>query len=140
MKNTLKKILVILAAALMLVSLVSCGNKADGIKKAFEKDGWTVETVNTENKVVNGLLSAILSNEQMEDIADYELIYCNKNYVNNAVIIKFPSAGDVKDFLTVEDSEGNKNTDLYDAANEAGKINGNCYLVVGGDDAKELFK
>ncbi len=140
MKNTMKKILVVLMAALMLVSLVSCGDKSGSIKKAFEKDEWTVKTVKADDTGVKALLEILLTDEQMEEVDKYELILCNKNIVKTALIIKFPGSGDVKEFLTVEDKDGNKNTKAYDDAKEKGWINGNCLLLTLDSDAKELFK
>jgi len=42
--KALKRILVFLTATVLLLSLVSCGDKSAAIKKEFEKDGWTVRT------------------------------------------------------------------------------------------------
>jgi uncharacterized lipoprotein YehR (DUF1307 family) len=139
MKN-ITRILAILSALVLLVSLVSCGDKSGAIKKAFEEDGWTVTTVNTENSTAKTVLSLFLTEEQIEDAAEYEIIWCNKSIVKNAVVIKFPSSGDIKTFLTVEDSEGKKDTKAYDEAKANGMINGNCLLITADSDAKELFK
>ena len=139
MKN-ITRILAILSALVLLVSLVSCGDKSGAIKKAFEEDGWTVTTVNTDNSTAKTVLSLFLTEEQIEDAAKYEIIWCNKSIVKNAVVIKFPSSGDIKTFLTVEDSEGKKDTKAYDEAKANGMINGNCLLITADSDAKELFK
>ena len=139
MKN-ITRILAILSALVLLVSLVSCGDKSGAIKKAFEEADWTVTTVNTENSTVKTVLSLFLTEEQIEDAAEYEIIWCNKSIIKNAVVIKFPSSGDIKTFLTVEDSEGKKDTKAYDEAKANGMINGNCLLITADSDAKELFK
>ena len=139
MKN-ITRILAILSALVLLVSLVSCGDKSGAIKKAFEEDGWTVTTVNTDNSTAKTVLSLFLTEEQIEDAAEYEIIWCNKSIIKNAVVIKFPSSGDIKTFLTVEDSEGKKDTKAYDEAKANGMINGNCLLITADSDAKELFK
>ena len=81
-----------------------------------------------------------LTDEQIEKADDYEIILCNKNIVKNAIVIKFPSAGDVKTFLTVEDSDGKANTEAFENAKKNGMINGNCLLITADSDAKELFK
>ena len=138
--KALKRILVFLTATVLLLSLVSCGDKSAAIKKEFEKDGWTVTTAKADDGAVKAVLSLILTEEQIEKAADYEIILCTKNYIKSAVIIKLPSANDVKDFLTIEDKDGNKNTDIYDSAKENGTINGNCILITLDSDAKELFK
>ena len=54
-------------------------------------------------------------------------------------VIKFPSAGDLKDFLTVE-KDGEKDTSMYDEAKDDGTINGNCLLITAGSEAKDIFK
>ena len=136
--KTMKRILVFLTAALLVLSLASCGDKSGSIKKAFEGEGYTVTTVDTSNSIVKGLLDAVLNDDQMDDLSKYELILCTKGF-DNAVIIKFPNSGDLKDFLTVEDKDGNKNTALYDEAKDDGKINGNCLLIVGSSTAKDIF-
>lgn len=135
----MKKVLVFLTAALLVLSLASCGDKSASIKKAFEGEGYTVKTVDTSNSTVNTLLDAVLNDDQMEDLAEYELILCTKGF-DVAVIVKFPGSGDIKDFLTVEDSDGKKDTTLYDEAKDEGRINGNCLLLVGGNTAEEIFK
>ena len=136
----MKRILVALTALVLLVSLVSCGDKSGAIKKAFEDDGWTVKTVKADDAGVEVILSLLLTDEQIEKADDYEIILCNKNIVKNAIVIKFPSAGDVKTFLTVEDSDGKANTEAFENAKKNGMINGNCLLITADSDAKELFK
>ena len=54
--------------------------------------------------------------------------------------MKFPGAGDLKSFLTVEDKDGKKDTSAYDKAKEDGYINGNCWLLTLSSDAKDIFK
>ncbi len=138
--KTMKRILVIFTAVILLLSMVSCGDKSGAIKKAFEDDGWTVKTVKADDTGVKVVLEILLTDEQIEKAADYEIIFCNKNIIKNAVVIKFPSAGDIKAFLTVEDKDGKKDTTAYDKAKEEGMINGNCLLITVDSDAKELFK
>jgi len=138
--KSMKRILVILTALVLLVSLVSCGDKSGAIKKAFENDGWTVKSVKADDSTVKTVLSLLLTEEQIEKADDYEIIWCNKNLVKNAVVIKFPSAGDIKGFLTVKDSDGKDNTKAYEEAKENGMINGNCLLITVDSDAKNLFK
>lgn len=138
MKNTLKNLLALALAALMLVSLVACGDKASSIKKAFEKEGYEVETVNSDSTLVSILLAG-LSEEQKNDLSKYELIYCHKGLVGDtALIIKFPNSGDLKNFLTVE-KDGKKDTSAYDTAKEKGYIKGNCYLITLSDNCKNIF-
>lgn len=137
--NNLKRILVLLTALVLVFSLASCGDKSAAIKKAFEKEGWTVTTVNTEDTGVKTVLKIMLTDEQIEKVSEYEIIFCAKSITKSAVVIKFPSAGDVKDFLTVE-KDGKKDSSAYDQAKKDGNINGNCLLISLSSDAKEIFK
>ncbi|MBR2721451.1 MAG: hypothetical protein IKC31_05365 [Clostridia bacterium] len=135
MKKTLKTLLVLLTATLLVFSLVSCGDKSAAIKKAFEKEGYEFSTVDAENPVVQMLLDE----DALENVKDYELIVAKKG-LDSAVIIKFPNAGAVKDYLTVEDKDGKKDTSKYDEAKEKGLINGNCIIFALTDSPKEIFK
>lgn len=138
MKNALKKILVVLMATMLVLSLASC-DKSKSIKKDFEDAGYTVSTVDTNNDTAKGILKLLLSDEQIEKVGEYELILCTNGILNTAIIIKFPSSGELKDFLTTEDSDGKKDTSAYDKAKEDGKINGNCLLITSSSDAKDVF-
>lgn len=138
MKTMLKKLALIALAALMVVSLVSC-DKSNAVKKAFEKEEYNVSTVDSENALIKGLLTAALNEEQMKELSEYELILAQKG-LSIALIVKFPGAGDLKAFLTVEDKDGKKDTSAYDKAKEDGYINGNCWLLTLSSDAKDIFK
>ena len=144
MKKFVKSLLVLALAGLMMLSMVSCGDKSGSIKKAFEKEGFTVTTVDATNSTAKGLLTILLSQEQMEKAAEYEIILCTKEGILNvgatAAIIKFPSAGELKDFLTVENSDGKKDTSAYDKAIENGTINGNCMIFTASSSSNDIFK
>lgn len=138
----MKKFLKVLSTALLVVvfALAFAGcDKSGSIKKAFENEGYTVAVVDAENSGVAALIGSSLTKEQQEELAKYEIIYCSKS-INVAVIIKCGSEGELKDFLTTEDSEGNKDASAYDSAKENGYINGNCYLITVSSAAKEIFK
>lgn len=138
----MKKLLKVLSAAILVVVLAfafaGC-DKSGSVKKAFENEGYTVSVVDAENSGVASLISGSLTKEQQEELAKYEIIYCSKA-LNVAVVIKCGSEGELKDFLTTEDSEGKKDTSAYDKAKENGYINGNCYLITLSSAAKEIFK
>lgn len=134
MKNVLKTLLALSLACLMLVSLVSC-DKSGSIKKAFEKEGYTVTVVNADNENIQTLLSLLLNEEQVKEVSKYELIYCQPeglvNVLNNALVIKFSDSSAMKEFL---------GEDSYKNASENGIVNGNCLILTAGSGAKEIFK
>ncbi len=139
MKKFFKTIASFFAALLMVFGLASC-DKSGSIKKAYEKADYKVEVVDTNNSLVKGMLSEMLTEDQMKDAEKYEVIYASKGLTNMAIVMKFPSSGDVKDFYTVEDKDGKKDTSAYDKAKEDGNIKGNCVLFVSTGDAKDIFK
>ncbi len=134
MKKTLKTLLVLLTAALLVFSLASC-DKSGSIKKAFEKEGYEISTVDAEDPTVQ----LLLSKDQLEDVKDYEIIVAKKGLAS-AIIIKFPGSGDVKDFYTTEDKDGKKDTSKYEEAKEDGYINGNCVIITLSENAVEIFE
>lgn len=141
MKHILKSVLALSLALVMLLALVSC-DKSSAVKKAFEKEEYTVKTLSasdlTDNTTVKEILkTAGLTDEQIEKLSKYEVIFVNKGF-SNGLIIKFPGSGDVKSFLTVE-KDGKDDTSAYDKAKEDGRINGNC-LFLGTSNAKDIFK
>ena len=73
MKN-FKRALVLLVALVLVFSLTSC-DKSESIKRAFEKEGWSVKTVNADDSGVKTVLKLLLSDKQIEDLADYEIIW-----------------------------------------------------------------
>ena len=142
MKHILKSVLALSLALVMLLALVSC-DKSSAVKKAFEKEEYTVESVSTEklndSETIKGILKdAGLTDEQVKDLANYEVIFVFKDLTKAGLIIKFPGSGDVKSFLTVE-KDGKDDTSAYDKAKEDGRINGNC-LFLGTSSAKDIFK
>lgn len=121
MKN-LKKFVTVLTMALVIavmsIGLVACGKSAS-IKKAFEKEGYTVTTVKADddNTLVKTLYSA--ADEDGKKILDKsELILVNKSLLSG-IVVKFPSTSDLKDYLG----------DNYDKTVEAGLVNGDCVLL-----------
>ncbi|MDE6585589.1 MAG: hypothetical protein K2K80_02795 [Clostridia bacterium] len=141
MKKFISAISIALLTVILAFTLAGC-DKSGAIEKAYEDNGYTVKiTTTAENATVKNLISTILTEEQKKEIDKYALIYASKLLPpEGVVIIKFGSSGDLKDFLTIEDKDGNKDTSAYDAAKDAGHINGNCYFIVGGKDALNIFK
>ena len=141
MKKFISAISMALLTVILAFTLAGC-DKSGAIEKAYEDAGYNVTVTTTkENSTVKGLLAKVLNEDQQKEIDKYAIIYANKNLVDNVVIIKFGSSGDLKDFLTVEDKDGNKDTTAYDKAKDNGYINGNCYLILGyTKESLEIFK
>lgn len=141
MKNILKSVLALSLTLVMLLALVSC-DKSSAVKKAFEKEEYTVTSLKssemTDNEIVKGILKeAGMTDDQIKELASYEIILVSKK-LSNGLIIKFPGSGDVKSFLTVK-KDDKDDTSAYDKAKEDGRINGNC-LFIGTSSAKDIFK
>lgn len=144
MKSVLMKIACATLACLLLFALAGCAaDKSEAVEKAFTDEGYSVSKAEADNETVQGLLSLLLNEEQRESVSEYEIMLCVPdgllNIANSAIVIKFPSAGDLKDFLTVE-KDGKKDTSMYDEAKDDGTINGNCLLITAGSEAKDIFK
>lgn len=139
----MKKLIALALAVVMLLALVSC-DKSSAVKKAFEKEGYKVETLNAENEDVKGILTLLLSEKQMEEVEKYEIFYVSMDGVLNsgkkAVIIKFPAASDVEAFFTVEKDDGSKDTSAYEKAEKDGWINGNCVIMTASPNCLNVFK
>ena len=135
MKNLFKTLLALSLACMMLVSLVSCGDKSSAIKKAFEAKEYTVTTASANDEGVQTLLKILLNEEQIKKVNEYELILCTPkgllNVTNNALVIKFASADDAKSFL---------GEDSYKKAKDDGTVHGNCLILTMGSEAKTIFK
>ena len=107
MKSVLMKIACATLACLLLFALAGCAaDKSEAVEKAFTDEGYSVSKAEADNETVQGLLSLLLNEEQRESVSKYEIMLCVPdgllNIANSAIVIKFPSAGDLKDFLTVE--------------------------------------
>ena len=133
----MKKIICGISMALLTVVLALClaGCNTDGkIKKAFEKEGYSV-TASTveENESAKAFLSVLLTEDEMKDANKYGVITVSKS-LNSGVIIQFPSTGKLKETL-------NKNDDkAYDNAKDKGYVNGNCYLISIFPEVVNIFK
>ncbi len=128
MKKITKVLSLCLLATLLLASLTSC-DMAGSVKAAYEKEGYTITTVKTDNAEAKALFTlAGYSEEEIEELSQYELILCTKGF-SSALVIKFPSSGALKSFLT--DGE---DTSAYDKAKDEKQIRGNCLLVYGNEE------
>ena len=91
MKNILKSVLALSLALVMLLTLVSC-DKSSAVKKAFEKEEYTVTSLKssdlTDNEIVKGILKeAGMTDDQIKELASYEVILVNKG-LSSGLIIK----------------------------------------------------
>ena len=140
----MKKLLTALTTALLVVilavTMTGCG-KAGAIKSAYEKEGYTVATATVkDNEQAKGALKALgLSDDEVKEAENWEVITASKG-ISIAVVLKFPSSGDLKNFLTVEKDDGSKDTAMYDKAVEDGNVNSECLLLLGAGTAKDIFK
>ena len=124
-----------MALLTVILALALTGCNTDGkIKDAFEKEGFTVtSTTVDENEAAKTFLSALLTNEEMEDAKGYGVITVNK-VLRVGVIIQFPSTDKLKSTLNKADEKA------YDNAKEKGFVNGNCYLISVDSGIIEIFK
>lgn len=137
MKNLFKKIATLFAALVMVFGLASC-DKSGNVKKAFEKEGYTITVLDSNNALIKDFVNS-LDEDEKKDLEKYEFICATKNLVYVNVIVKFPSSKDLKNALT-EEKDGKKDTSAYDKAKEEKLINGNCLLVLpDGGDGKNIF-
>lgn len=137
MKKFLATVSTVLLIAILAFTMAGCDNSGN-IKKAFENEGYTVTSVKADSSEAKGLFTLMgFSEKQVKEAEKYEIIYCVKG-ISACMIIKFPSEGDLKEFLTVE-KDGNKDTAAYDKAKENDEINGNC-LFIGTGSSKDIFK
>lgn len=131
----MKKFITAICTALLVVvlafTLTGC-DKSGKIKKAFEKEGYTVTVIKASDSKV---LTDLLSEEDMKEIDEYEVFNCSKSAGLSSgivTIIKFPSDDKLKEVLGEE---------AYNKAEEKGYVNGNCYLAVPlGADVVKIFK
>ncbi len=138
MKKLLKLTALTLVAVLLLASLVSC-DKSKGLKEAYMEAGYTVQVVQGKSKEAEVFCSTIgMTEEEIDELDDYELILCWKSVVPSALIIKFPHMFELKDFL-IEEEDGVKDDSAYKKAKEENRINGNCLLVYGLGNADAIF-
>lgn len=123
-----------LVLSLVLLSLASC-DKSDSIKKAFEEEGYTVSVISTKNEKAEAIFTLLgYTEDEIEEISEYELIYCSNGILKSALIVKYPSAGELKDELIDEGSKA-----YYEEEKDDGKIRGNCHLIYGIGGAAEIF-
>ena len=140
----MKKFLCGLSMALLTIilafALTGC-SKAGNIKKAYENEGYTVESHSASEE---DLKKMGLSDEDAKEASSYEIYVVYDKVtgkVPSASYVKFPSAGKIKDGMTTTNDDGSKDTTTYDEAVEAGLINGDCvYIGLPTGELFEIFK
>ena len=134
----MKKFTALIAALLILavsLSLVACDKSAD-IKTRFEEEGYTVSSLpGTNSKVQAFFTLAGLTEEEIDELEDYEIFFCEKKSIYSTMYIKFPSSGELRDELT-EDGDAT----AYNEAVEEGRVNGNCLLIYSIGDGDVIFR
>lgn len=117
MKKFLTVLSTVLLVALLALTLTACGDSSGSIKKAYEKEGYTVTTADAKD---NAALKTLLGEDAKDELDNYEVIVCTKG-ITTVTIVKFPSADKLKETLGEDD---------YKKAEENGLVNGNCYLLI----------
>lgn len=138
MKKTLVRVFTLVLATLMIFALVSC-DKSKSVQKAFEKEGYDVTSVKASDSAIGTIIGSTLTSEQREHLDEYELMLCKKGLLDSALVIKFSSEKELKEFFAVE-KDGKKDYSAYDKAEKDGLVNGNCYIITISGNAKDVFK
>lgn len=139
----MKKFIAGLSMALLTIvlafTLTGC-SKAGNIQKAYEKEGYTVESHSASQE---DLKNAGFSDEDAKDASSYSIYVVYDKATGKIPVgtyMKFPSAGKIKDNLSTTKDDGSKDTSVYDKAVEAGAINGDCWLILGVGEIANIFK
>ncbi len=131
MKKFLRAMIAIVAVAVLAFTLAGC-SKSGSVKKAFEDEGYTVSTVDATSEEAKSLMTLLqFTDDQKKDAESYELIVCKKG-LNSALVIKYSSADEIKEFMGGEDK--------YNTAKEKGTVNGDCAIFTLSPAAIEIFK
>ena len=141
MKTICKYIALMLILTLTVTMLAACGDKSGAIQSAFEKEGYTVAVVNYEELggAAKTIVETVLGKDVASKIAQFDILVCTKA-VPLAIVVKCPSAGDIKNLLTVEKEDGSKDTALFDELTQKGFLNGNCLLLTILPGPAEIFQ
>ena len=123
-----------LVLSLALLSLAGC-DKSESIKKDFEEAGYTVSVISAKSDKAEAIFTLLgYTEDEIDEIAEYELIYCVDGLLKSALIVKYPSAAELKEELIDEGSKA-----YYEEEKAAGRINGNCHLIYGIGGAADIF-
>ncbi len=133
------KVCFLIILSICLFTFIGC-DTSEGIQKKYEENGYSISTLKGSDSIVQNALKLFgLSEEQKQAVAGYDVIVATKG-LNNATILKAPTAGDIKSLLTIVNEDGTKDLSKYEEAKKNNLINGNCLLLIASDNAKLLFK
>ena len=134
MKKLTRVLVLALALALTLTALVAC-DKSDSIKADFEEAGYEVSVVSAKNDKAKAVFTLLnYTEEDIDEIEEYELVVCYKSAIPAAMFVKYPSAAELKEELIDEGSKA-----YYNEQVEAGNVRGNCLLIYGIGGADDIF-
>lgn len=141
MKKAIKIIALSLVLVMSLAFLTSCGDKSSAIKSAFEKEGYTVESIQYGklDATTKDILKTVLGETIANNMAQYEIMVCTKT-IPLAVVVKFPATNEMKEALATVKEDGSKIYDVYEKLEKSGAINGNCLLLTILPGPAEIFK
>ena len=134
MKKITSLLTLVLVFSLLLTALVAC-DKSGSIKKDFEEAGYEVEVISAKNEKAKAVFILLeYTEEEIDEIEEYELIYCHNGLLKSALIVKYPSSAELKEELIDEGSRA-----YYDEEVNAGKVRNNCHLIYGIGGAEDIF-
>ena len=134
MKKLTKLLALALVLSVALLALASC-DKSKSIKEAFEAEGYTVSVISAKNEKAKAIFTLLnYTEDEIDEIEEYELIYCADGLLKSALIVKYPSSFELKEELIDEGSKA-----YYEEQLAAGRINGNCHLIYGIGGADDVF-
>ena len=135
MKKSVKLLAVVLVFAVLLVFLASC-DKSESIVGAYEKAGYEVYTGGVGNSRMDDFRAYTgWDREDIDDLDDYQLIFCYEDGVPAALIVNYMSKHEMKDHLIQEEDGRIIDDEAYRLADEAGLLKNNCQLVFAKDEA-----
>ena len=88
MKKFTRVFALALVLSLALLSLAGC-DKSESIKKDFEEAGYTVSVISAKSDKAEAIFTLLgYTEDEIDEIAEYELIYCVDGLLKSALIVK----------------------------------------------------
>lgn len=141
MKKTVKLLSLALVAVLLFAFLASC-DKSESIIEAYKAAGYDVYTGGVMNSRMDDFKDLVgWDRDDLEDLDDYQMIFCYKDGAPAALIVNYMSKSEMKDHLIHEEDGRIIDDEAYRLAEEAGLLKNNCQLVwLASTDALAPFK